>query len=125
MIRMAAMYNPVFACRPQLLFIVNGHPVINASVSEVLRTWPPPASSEPSIESKDLVSNIWGHLPRAVIRLASLSNQESLSRMSVTTERTVIFAASIPERRGTVSVQKMRLTPRDHNFVQDDSVKSP
>ena len=119
------MCNPGFACRRRVLFIVKDLPAINAGISEALRTWPPCSPSEPSIESEDLVSSLWSHSPRAAIYPASLSNQESLSRMSGATERTVIFAASIPKRRGTVSVQKMRLTPRDHNFVQDDSVKSP
>ena len=86
--------------------------VINASVSEVLRTWPPLSPIEPSIESNDLVWGMWSHSPHAVIRLTSLSNHESLSPIRGATERTVIFAASIPKRRGTVSVQKMRSTPQ-------------
>ncbi len=117
--------NPGFTRRWRILFSVKALPVINASASEVLRTCPPPSLIAPSIESEDLVWSMSGHSPRTVIRLTSLSNHESLSLISGTTERTAIFAASIPKRRGTVSVKKMRFTPSDHNFVHEDSVNRP
>ena len=53
------------------------------------------------------------------------SIEDSLSRSNGTTERTVMFVISMPARRGTVSVQKMCLTPWDHNFVQPVPVKRP